>query len=595
MTAEELLARHGPRETMDYDVVVVGAGPAGLAAAIRLKQLAAQHGREVSVAVLEKGSEPGAHILSGAVMDPIALDELVPDWKDRGAPLNQPVTADEVLLLGANDQVRAVPPWLVPDCLHNEGNYVISLGALVKWLAQQAETAGVEVFPGFAAAEVLYDAQGAVRGVATGNLGIGRDGEPHEGFQLGMELTAKYTVFAEGARGHLGRQLIARHGLDEGRDTPTFAIGIKELWEVEPARARPGLVVHTSGWPIEDRTVGGGFLYHQEGNRVALGYVLGLDYRNAWMSPFEEMQRWKTHAAIRRHIEGGQRIGYGARAINNGSLSALPRTVFPGGVLGGDVQTVSGIQGGVIQMSVLNAGILQNLAKPFAAVDLPFIFASPKQADAVMDGPFGEHLNALLPEKGLISLGYWELGFRHLSNNRRPVASVDDVKGLKIRVIQSPIMVDLFSALGTNAVPLAYTELYTALETGTVDGQENPYANIIAAKFYEVQKYLTNTRHIYNPQIVIISKKFWDTLNADEQKLFKDAAVEARAFQRKVNRDKDADFLKQIKEKGMQVTDLSPAELAKFQAAVKPVVDKYTDQIGADTMKLLQAELAKAK
>jgi len=335
MTAEELLARHGPRETMDYDVVVVGAGPAGLAAAIRLKQLAAQHGREVSVAVLEKGSEPGAHILSGAVMDPIALDELVPDWKDRGAPLNQPVTADEVLLLGANDQVRAVPPWLVPDCLHNEGNYVISLGALVKWLAQQAETAGVEVFPGFAAAEVLYDAQGAVRGVATGNLGIGRDGEPHEGFQLGMELTAKYTVFAEGARGHLGRQLIARHGLDEGRDTPTFAIGIKELWEVEPARARPGLVVHTSGWPIEDRTVGGGFLYHQEGNRVALGYVLGLDYRNAWMSPFEEMQRWKTHAAIRRHIEGGQRIGYGARAINNGSLSALPRTVFPGGVLVG--------------------------------------------------------------------------------------------------------------------------------------------------------------------------------------------------------------------------------------------------------------------
>jgi len=264
-------------------------------------------------------------------------------------------------------------------------------------------------------------------------------------------------------------------------------------------------------------------------------------------------------------------------------------------VLGGDVQTVSALQGGVVQMMVLNAGILQNLAKPFASVDLPFLFTSGPQADKVMDGPFGDHLNAMLPDKGLVSLGYWELGFRNLTNKKRPVASLDDLKGLKIRIIQSPIMVDLFCALGTNAVPLAYTELYTALETGTVDGQENPYANIIAAKFYEVQKYLTNTRHIYNPQIVIISKKFWDTLNADEQKLFKDAAVEARAFQRKVNRDKDADFLKQIKEKGMQVTDLSPAELAKFQAAVKPVVDKYTDQIGADTMKLLQAELAKAK
>jgi tripartite ATP-independent transporter DctP family solute receptor len=269
--------------------------------------------------------------------------------------------------------------------------------------------------------------------------------------------------------------------------------------------------------------------------------------------------------------------------------------VFPGGVLGGDVQTVSALQGGVVQMMVLNAGILQNLAKPFSSVDLPFLFTSGQQADKVMDGPFGEHLNAMLPEKGLVSLGYWELGFRNLTNKKRAVTSLDDLKGLKIRIIQSPIMVDLFSALGTNAVPLAYTELYTALETGTVDGQENPYANIIAAKFYEVQKFLTNTRHIYNPQIVIVSKKFWDGLNADEQKLFKDAAVEARAFQRKVNRDKDADFLKQIKERGMQVTDLAPAELAKFQAAVKPVVDKYTDQIGAETMKLLQAELAKAK
>lgn len=284
-----------------------------------------------------------------------------------------------------------------------------------------------------------------------------------------------------------------------------------------------------------------------------------------------------------------------AEVMKEKSGGKIDVKVFPGGVLGGDVQTVSALQGGIVQMMVLNAGILQNLAKPFASVDLPFLFASGPQADKVMDGPFGDHLNAMLPEKGLVSLGYWELGFRNLTNKKRPVTSLDDLKGLKIRIIQSPIMVDLFGALGTNAVPLAYTELYTALETGTVDGQENPYANIIAAKFYEVQKFLTNTRHIYNPQIVIISKKFWDTLNADEQKLFKDAAIEARAFQRKVNRDKDADFLKQIKELGMQVTDLSPAELAKFQAAVKPVVDKYTDQIGPDTMKLLFAELAKAK
>jgi tripartite ATP-independent transporter DctP family solute receptor len=269
--------------------------------------------------------------------------------------------------------------------------------------------------------------------------------------------------------------------------------------------------------------------------------------------------------------------------------------LFPGGVLGGDVQTVSGIQGGVIQMSVLNAGILQNLAKPFAAVDLPFIFASPKQADAVMDGPFGEHLNALLPEKGLVSLGYWELGFRHLSNNRRPVASVDDVKGLKIRVIQSPIMVDLFTTLGANAVPIAWPEVYTALETKTVDGQENPYANVFTAKLYEVQKYVSATGHIYNPQIVIISKKFWDTLNADEQKLIKDAAVEARTYQRKVSREQDADFRKKITDLGVQVTDLQPAELEKFRAAVKPVVDKYAKEIGPETMNLLNAELAKAK
>ncbi len=330
MTAEEILAQHGPREAMAYDVVVVGAGPAGLATAIRLKQIDAS----LSVVVLEKGSEPGAHILSGAVMDPRAMNELFPDWKERGAPLNQPVTRDEVLFLRAGSALR-LPDALVPACLHNEGNYVISLGAVVKWLGQQAEALGVEIFPGFTAAEVLFDDRGAVRGVATGNLGIGKDGRPHEGFQLGMELVGRYTVFAEGARGHLGKQIIARYGLDAGRDAQCYALGIKELWEIDPAKARPGLVVHTAGWPMDEQTYGGGFLYHLEGHRVTLGLVTGLDYQNPWLSPFEEMQRWKTHPEIRRHLDGGKRIGYGARAITCGGLLALPKLVFPGGALVG--------------------------------------------------------------------------------------------------------------------------------------------------------------------------------------------------------------------------------------------------------------------
>ncbi len=323
-----------PREAMEFDCVIVGAGPSGLSAAIRLKQLAAETGQDISVVVLEKGSEVGAHILSGAVIDPVGLNRLIPDWKDKGAPVDTPVTEDQFLVLGPAGEMH-LPHWPLPPFMKNHGNYIVSLGALCRWLGEQATELGVEIYPGFAASEVLYDSKGAVVGVATGDMGVGRDGEPKDSFVRGMELRGKYTLIGEGARGSLSKQLIAKFKLDQGHEPQKYGIGLKELWQVRPEKHRRGLVQHSFGWPLGNSTGGGSFLYHYGDNLVAVGFVVHLNYENPYLSPYDEFQRFKTHPAIRDTFEGGKRIGYGARAITEGGWQSMPDLVFPGGALMG--------------------------------------------------------------------------------------------------------------------------------------------------------------------------------------------------------------------------------------------------------------------
>lgn len=324
------------REFMEFDVVIVGAGPSGLSAACRLKQKAAEAGQEISVCVVEKGSEVGAHILSGAVFETRALDELFPNWKELGAPLNTPVKRDDIYLLKNAEKAQKIPDFFVPKTMHNQGNYIISLGNLCRWLAQQAENLGVEVYPGFAAQEALINEDGAVCGILTGDMGVDREGNPKEGvYTPGMELRAKYTLFAEGCRGHIGKTLLKRYNLDSEADAQHYGIGIKEIWDIDPAKHEEGLVVHTAGWPLDNDNPGGSFLYHIENNQVVVGLIVDLSYSNPYLSPFDEFQRYKHHPVISQYLEGGTRVAYGARALTKGGLNSLPKMVFPGGALVG--------------------------------------------------------------------------------------------------------------------------------------------------------------------------------------------------------------------------------------------------------------------
>jgi len=331
------------REYMEFDVVIVGAGPSGLSAACRLKQVAAEAGQEISVCVVEKGSEVGAHILSGAVFEPRALDELFPNWQALGAPLNTPVARDDIYLLQGPETATQIPGLFVPKTMHNQGNYIISLANLCRWLGQQAERLGVEIYPGFAAQQALIDDDGVVRGIVTGDLGVDREGQPKDGlYTPGMELRAKYTLFAEGCRGHIGKQLIRKYQLDSDADAQHYGIGIKEIWDIDPSLHQPGLVVHTAGWPLNDDNPGGSFLYHLENNQVVVGLIIDLSYSNTYLSPFDEFQRYKHHPVVKQYLEGGKRVSYGARAICKGGLNSLPRMIFPGGALiGCDLGTLN--------------------------------------------------------------------------------------------------------------------------------------------------------------------------------------------------------------------------------------------------------------
>jgi len=331
------------REYMEFDVVIVGAGPSGLSAACRLKQVAAEAGQEISVCVVEKGSEVGAHILSGAVFEPRALDELFPNWQALGAPLNTPVARDDIYLLQGPETATQIPGLFVPKTMHNQGNYIISLANLCRWLGQQAERLGVEIYPGFAAQQALIDDDGVVRGIVTGDLGVDREGQPKDGlYTPGMELRAKYTLFAEGCRGHIGKQLIRKYQLDSEADAQHYGIGIKEIWDIDPSLHQPGLVVHTAGWPLNDDNPGGSFLYHLENNQVVVGLIIDLSYSNTYLSPFDEFQRYKHHPVVKQYLEGGKRVSYGARAICKGGLNSLPRMIFPGGALiGCDLGTLN--------------------------------------------------------------------------------------------------------------------------------------------------------------------------------------------------------------------------------------------------------------